>query len=343
MIQDGSSATDTSETPLEWIRTQIPAFLHLIRSSRSENTHRSYSNALNLYQQIIQDYSSQENSVEKYLEETLSLFIDYLHDYSAATERLYLTAFYRFLEFLSAQDNSAINLPHFRLIIRHRARRYGQRLPQFPRSEIEEIIKYAINITNQMPESEAERLRLLRDKALLLTLADSGLRIHEACNLRRGDLDWAEQRAIIIGKGNQQAVARFSSRSIKAIKEYLNARAKLDGNSGKPITSLPIFARHDRAAGKKIKPISTTTGRAIVEHHVKMALGGNASDLITPHSFRHYFVTTVLRGSGGNIKLAQELARHKSISVTQRYAHLSDDELDQGYDEIFNRSPLPKN
>jgi site-specific recombinase XerD len=46
-------------------------------------------------------------------------------------------------------------------------------------------------------------------------------------------------------------------------------------------------------------------------------------------------VTTVLRGSGGNLKLAQELARHRSIAVTQRYAHLSDDELDRGYHEIF--------
>ena len=33
--------------------------------------------------------------------------------------------------------------------------------------------------------------------------------------------------------------------------------------------------------------------------------------------------------------LAQELARHRNIAVTQRYAHLSDDELDQGYYEIF--------
>ena len=56
---------------------------------------------------------------------------------------------------------------------------------------------------------------------------------------------------------------------------------------------------------------------------------------ITPHSFRHYFVTTVLR-STGNLKMAQELARHKNISVTQRYAHLTDDELDRGYGEIFD-------
>jgi site-specific recombinase XerD len=112
----------------------------------------------------------------------------------------------------------------------------------------------------------------------------------------------------------------------------------MDGSSGKPVGSLPIFCRHDRAAGKQVKPISTTTGRAIISNHVMRALGKDSLGMITPHSFRHYFVTTVLRGSGGNLKMAQELARHKSISVTQRYAHLSDDELDQGYDEIFNQS-----
>jgi site-specific recombinase XerD len=69
---------------------------------------------------------------------------------------------------------------------------------------------------------------------------------------------------------------------------------------------------------------------------VREALGKKAAGSITPHSFRHYFVTVVLRGSGGNLKLAQELARHRNIAVTQRYAHLSNDELDQGYYEIFD-------
>jgi site-specific recombinase XerC len=68
---------------------------------------------------------------------------------------------------------------------------------------------------------------------------------------------------------------------------------------------------------------------------VAEAIGPEAVGIITPHSFRHYFVTTVLRASG-NLKLAQELARHRNIAVTQRYAHLSDDELDRGYSEIFD-------
>lgn len=179
-----------------------------------------------------------------------------------------------------------------------------------------------------------ERLRFLRDRAFLVTLADTGLRVHEICALRRGDIDWNEGRAMIIGKGNKQAVIRFSSRSLAALKDYLAQRSKLDGASGRPLSALPLFARHDKGAGKKVKPMSTATGRNIVEERASEILGPDFDGRITPHSFRHYFVTTVLRASG-NLKLAQELARHTNISVTQRYAHLSDDELDKGYYDIF--------
>jgi len=258
-----------------------------------------------------------------------------LKSYSPNTEQLYLTAATGFYEFLAADNLAAINLPRMRMLIKRRSRRVGQRLPQFPKADIKKVLNYA-QLMGQIPsESKRQRLQLLRDRAFILTLADTGLRVHEACNLRRGDVDWQEGKAVIIGKGNQEAIVRFSTRAMNALRDYLNTRAENDGGFGKPLTSLPLFARHDLGAGKRIEPISTTTGRNIINQRVREALGDNAAGTITPHSFRHYFVTEVLQGSGGNIKLAQKLARHKNIQVTQRYAHLSDDELDKGYYEIF--------
>jgi integrase len=256
--------------------------------------------------------------------------------FAPTTERLYLTAATGLYEYIAAENLTEINLPRIKLLIQQRARRPGQRLPQFPREAIEKVLEYVNNIINKDPGDENEYLRSLRDRAFLIALADSGLRVHEACNLRRGDIDWNEGRAIIIGKGNRQAVVRFSTRALEALKRYLSQRASLDGVSGRPLQALPLFARHDKGAGRKIKPITTTTGRNIVAERVGEALGPEAIGTITPHSFRHYFVTVVLRASG-NLKLAQELARHKNISVTQRYAHLSDDELDRGYWDIFEK------
>lgn len=322
------------------ISEAIDGYLKSVSLSRSARTARTYRNALNCLSNVLQDHHlPPEKSICKDLSEDVVVwFATSLKEYAPTTERLYLTVLNGFFEFIAAERLADPNLPRVRMLIRQRSRRPGQRLPQFPRRTIENIISYAINIAHIPSENTKDYLRNLRDRAFIITLADTGLRVHEACALRRGDIDWDEYRAIIIGKGDQQAVVRFSRRCMKAIKDYLAARSELDGNSGKVLSSLPLFARHDRGAGKKLKPITPTTGRNIVAQRVLEAVGVDAVGTITPHSFRHYFVTTVLRGSGGNLKLAQALARHRNIAVTQRYAHLSDDELDQGYWEIFEES-----
>lgn len=315
----------------------INKYLDSVTLARSRNTARTYTNALTSFRATLADHglSVVHTDIRDLKEDAIAWFAEDLKFYSPSTERLYLTAVTGFYEYLTAEQLVDMNLPRVRLLIRQRARRPGQRLPQFPREYIESILDYAINLASEPVEDQNHLLRNFRDKSFLLTLADTGLRVHEACALRRGDIDWNEGRAIIIGKGDRQAVVRFSQRSLKALRDYLSARAKIDGASGRPLPSLPLFSRHDKGAGKKVKPITTATGRNIVSQRVAECLGPEAVGSVTPHSFRHYFVTTVLHGSG-NLKLAQELARHRNIAVTQRYAHLSDDELDRGYMEIFD-------
>ena len=327
-------------------------YLETVKLNRSANTARTYANALSSFFRVLKEYWIEPDTspTDKLKEEAVAWFASYLKVFSPATERLYVQAITGFYEFLAAEKLTEVNLPRLRQLIKQRTRRPGQRLPQFPREDIEQVLSFVNNITMQLSdnpppasqspfERENEQLRALRDRAFIITLADTGLRVHEACGLRRGDIDWNEGRAVIIGKGDKQAVVRFSTRALRALKDYLAARSMLDGSSGRPLPSLPLFARHDKGSGKKVKPITTTTGRNIVSERVRQALGDQAKGSITPHSFRHYFVTTVLRASG-NLKLAQELARHASIQVTQRYAHLSDDELDKGYHEIFEKSSI---
>jgi integrase/recombinase XerC len=323
------------------ITYSILSYLDSVALSRSQNTTRTYRNALSAFSAMLEDLDIDPDttSCKEADENWVSDFATALNHYAPATERLYLTALSGWFEFLAAEELADINLPRVRLLIRRRARRAGQRLPQFPRKNIEDVLEYALSLSKHPSDDIRRRLILFRDRALLITLADTGLRVHEACNLRRGDMDWNEGRAVIIGKGDRQAVVRFSRRSLSALRDYLSIRAPQDGASGRPLSSLPLFARHDPGAGKKVLGISTTTARAIVHTRVQEVLGEESGSIITPHSFRHYFVTTVLRGSGGNLKLAQELARHRNIAVTQRYAHLSDDELDRGYYEVFDEDP----
>lgn len=315
----------------------IQKYLSSVKLSRSANTFRTYTNAMNLFTAVLKDNGIEVETadVTSLPEDAVIWILAALKDFSSATEQVYITAVVGLFEFIAGENLAPVNLPRIRLLIKQRARRSGIRLPQFPKSAIDTVLDYAATLTSKPTEDESDRLINLRDRAFLLTLSDTGLRVHEACNLRRGDIDWLEHRAIVIGKGNKEAVVRFSKRSLDALKMYLSERASLDGNSGKALASQPVFARHDRGAGKKVKPISTTTGREIVNQRVREALGEEAVGTITPHSFRHYFVTTIL-GSTGNLKLAQVLARHTNIAVTQRYSHLSDNELDQEYQQIFD-------
>lgn len=319
------------------IAEAIAAYLDSVRLSRSENTARTYGNAMRSFAFSLEDagISPDEESISSLDEDFITQFAADLKNYAPTTERLYLTAATGFYEYLAAERLCEINLPRLRMLIKRRARQPQQRLPQFPKEDIQTVLNYVESLRETPSENERHRLRLLRDRAFIIALAHTGLRVHEACNLRRGDVDWHEGKAIIIGKGNREAVVRFSSQSLGAMREYLNERASLDGAFGRPLTSLPVFARHDRGAGDRVEPITTTTGRNIVRQRVRESLGEKAVGTITPHSFRHYFVTEILHGTGGNIKLAQRLARHKNIQVTQRYAHLTDDELDKGYWDVF--------
>jgi site-specific recombinase XerD len=320
------------------ISAAINSYVDSVRLARSEHTARTYSNALRSFKTVLSERWADPDTtkVQDLTESALGWLAAHLKRFSPATERLYLNAVIGFYGYISAEDLAEISMPRLRQLIKQRSRRPGVRLPQFPVRDIESLLKYMSRLRADAPGPPEVRLRAVRDRAFLLTLADTGLRVHEACQLRRGDLDWNEGRAVVIGKGDRQAVVRFSRRAMRALQDYLSLRATLDGQSGRPLPTLPLFARHDKGAGKRIKSITTTTGRNIVAARVKEALGDGAEGKITPHSLRHYFVTTVLRGSG-NLKLAQELARHKNIQVTQRYAHLTDDELDRGYHEIFER------
>jgi len=320
------------------ISSVITEYLEVVKLARSLNTALTYGKALKEFKKmLVKSKIDPETSPANILtEDMISKLAIHLKSFSPATEQLYVRATARFYKYLAAERLAEINLPRMDLLIEQRTRKPGLRLPQFPTDSIQRVLDFVSDASSLVSESEIERLRALRDRAFLLTLADTGLRVHEACNLRRGDLDWNEGRAIIIGKGDKQAVVRFTTRAMRALKDYLSLRAELDGGSGKQLTALPIFARHDKGTGKKVKPITPTTGRNIVAERVKQILGDEAVGKITPHSFRHYFVSTILLASG-NLKLAQSLARHENIQITQRYAHINDDELDKGYYDIFEK------
>jgi site-specific recombinase XerD len=299
--------------------TEINRFLETL--DRSPKTVFAYRNALAQFVKIV-GADAQLNT------ETYIKFLISLKQKSPSTQRVYRTAVLKFYAFCKAG-----NLSELQEATEHYTRKPGKRIVNFNRESVEKVIGYCETLNTDFSDSQNTALEGLRDRAFVLTLVDTGLRISEACSLKRGDIDWMEQRAIIIGKGDKQALVRFSNRSIQALKAYLHARSNVEPNSRVPLSSQPLFARHDIRASKKIRPI-TPGGmwKAIKE---RMAEAGVDPHMVRIHDFRHYFVTMTYLAKG-NLKLSQELARHESISTTNRYAHFGS-EADVAYDEIFNK------
>ena len=176
------------------IREAITNYLETVRLARSQHTARTYSNALNVFQQVLKKHKldSETSPIDSLKEDAIAWFVTALKDYSPATEQVYLQSVTSFYTFLAAERLSDINLPRLGLIVKQRARRPGIRLPQFPANDIERVLSFISDAGSLTANDEVERLRATRDRAFLLTLADTGLRVHEACKLRRGDIDWNE-------------------------------------------------------------------------------------------------------------------------------------------------------
>jgi integrase/recombinase XerC len=312
----------------EWLET--------IAGAKSSKTHETYKSSYRFFAGVLRAHGIDPDKSDSSAlnEKCFAWLIADLHHFEPATEKLRISAIKRFYKFLVAEGRTDINLIRIDILISDRSRKQGIRYPEFNESGIDQLID--LISTMRAPKDKKDALRFYRDRAFILTLADTGFRVHEACNLLRGNLDLTKKKAIIIGKGDKQAVVRFTSRSLAAISYYLRARSELDSATLQPLGTLPIFARHDDGAGKKIKAMTPTTGRNIITERANQILGEYAGGKITPHKFRHYFVTKIYRAHH-NLKEAKEFARHSNINITDRYAHMNDTELDRGYERIMEK------
>ncbi|GAB4430769.1 MAG: tyrosine-type recombinase/integrase [Anaerolineae bacterium] len=320
------------------IQDAIERYLQQVKRSKSRHTLAAYRQGLSAFVACLADVDPPLDVAQADIASLsplwLERFLNQLQHQSVSTEHLYTTAVAGFYRYVAAQGWASVNLSTLDFELSQR-RTSGKRLHVFPEANLEKLLDFAAEAAQTPPDTErlSDRLTLYRDVALLFTLADTGLRVSEACGLRKGDLDWDHQRAVIIGKGDKQAIVRFSVRALEYLRRYLQLRAPLDQPQGRqPV--LPVFARHDRRVGQRVLPISTRTAENIVSGWVVQALGEESRGAITPHTFRHYFVTRAARQQ--NILLAQHLARHESINTTSGYTHLTETEIDAAYAAVFD-------
>jgi site-specific recombinase XerD len=198
------------------MKEKIEDFLSTLK--RQKTTIASYQYALRRFVEVVG--VDAELNTETYIK-----FLTSIKELSPSTSRIWRTAVLKFYQFCKAG-----NLVELKEATDHYTNKPGRRIVNFNRESVEKVIAYCEVLNVDASTTLSANLESLRDRAFVLTLVDTGLRISEACALKRGDIDWMEGRAIIIGKGDKQAVIRFSNRSLEALKAYLHARAVVDPN-----------------------------------------------------------------------------------------------------------------
>lgn len=203
-------------------------------------------------------------------------------------------------------------------IIRSKVKRPRYSTPSvetFTQSEIKALLRAAEYSkpweTRTGKTAQSRRPTANRDRAIILTLLDTGIRAQELCDLTIADYDLHRGRLHIKhGKGDKQRFVILGNRAKKALWKYLAERSKQ-----KPVA--PLFA--------------TKTDEHLRRDnlsHMLSNIGEEAGVNVYPHKFRHTFAITFLR-NGGNILVLKELLGHESLEMVMLYARIVEQDIDR--------------
>ena len=147
----------------------------------------------------------------------------------------------------------------------------------------------------------------LRNRAIILTLLDTGLRASELCNLKIADVEMRSGKVKVeLGKGNKNRTVHIEATARKAIWKYLASRE--DGED----PCRPLFI------GENKKEIERTNLRKIIS---RIGIKASVANCY-PHRFRHTFAIEYLR-NGGDIFTLQTILGHSSLEMVRYYAKIA--------------------
>ena len=158
-----------------------------------------------------------------------------------------------------------------------------------------------------------------RARAMVLCMADAGLRSAEVRHLLLEHLDLHEGTVLVRGgKGLKDRTAPISPPTIRAIKEYLLDRGDVGGEDY-------VFV------GRRGRPLGARHLIAIM-HRLSRRAGIPENRWLFPHSLRHLALTSWVK-AGMPVEKVQLAAGHSHIGTTMRYVHLAADDVKRAHRE----------
>jgi integrase/recombinase XerD len=251
----------------------------------------------------------------------------------------------RFLNFLEAERHNSIATRNARLAAIHVFARYlvnerpdrlhtlqpvigiefkrGGQIAPIEYLETHEIDALLRSIDRSRPDGE-------RDYALFALMFNTGARIQEVLDLRRGDLRLDPPCQVRLrGKGNKVRQCPIWPATAQVLKEYLDRRPSA------PDT--PLFTN---ARGR---PLTRFGVRYFLQKYVvagSYAAASMRDKRIHPHSIRHSTAVCLLK-SGVDFATISQWLGHANLNTTMRYARADIDLKRQVLQQVFPEALAP--
>ena len=169
-----------------------------------------------------------------------------------------------------------------------------------------------------------ESLRLLetadssdskRDYCIITLFLNCGMRLSELVGINISDIDFYENRLKVLGKRSKERMVYLNSACVDALQKYLAVRKNNPKAQNEP--ALFISNQNKRISKRRVQQIVEDT-------LIKSGLDGKG---ITTHKLRHTAATLMYQYGDADVLTLKELLGHASISTTEIYTHLNDENV----------------
>lgn len=174
--------------------------------------------------------------------------------------------------------------------------------------------KKLLNVASNEDNRNAER-----DYAIITLFLNCGMRLSELVGININDIDFSECKLNVIGKGNKERTIYLNRACMRAISDYLEVRPKEGIKHDNKYSEKALFLSERRTR------ISNRTVETIVDKQLRIA--GLDSRKYSVHKLRHTAATLMYQYGQVDIRALQELLGHESISTTEIYTHVSNDQV----------------
>lgn len=165
----------------------------------------------------------------------------------------------------------------------------------------------------------------VRNRALVVTLAKTGIRRNELVELNVDDVNWDEQSVTLKPTPKRSnRVVFFDSECGRVLRRWLDARS-----NDEDVTTDALFTNQsgNRLGRNGVYSAVTTSAEKVGLHDPD---SDSLDERFTPHCCRHWF-TTHLRKSGMKREFIKELRGDTRGDAIDIYDHIEQDELRQAY------------